>query len=377
MTVWLPRTLAQWLALSIGVAALVACLLLGLWREPQQALLSYLFAFFFFTGLSIGSLALLMIHAITGGAWGDCIRPPLLAAARLLPLMALAVIPVLVGMRLLYDWSAPAALAHDMQAHQQAWYLDPTFFVIRTVVYFVVWIGWLIAFTHSMDDHVRARRIAASGLIVFGVTSLLASVDWAVSLTPHWRSSIFGMMVGTGWLLGACALATTVACWPRNGGERRTPGVLHDLGNMLLMFVLAWSYLAFMQYLTIWIADLPDENAWFIPRTLTSWRYLAWFLIAFNFALPFAALLSRAAKHNHTWLRTIAVMLVIANLADTFWLVMPSFRVGGFALRWTDLCAPVGIGALWWCAWVGQLRVAQRTSISSAAATDGLERSHG
>lgn len=377
MNAWLPRTLAQWLALSIGVAALIACLLLGLWREPKQAMLSYLFAFFFFTGLSIGSLALLMIHAITGGAWGDCIRPPLLAAARMLPLMALAVIPVLVCLHVLYDWSAPATLAHDMQARQQTWYLDPTFFVIRTVVYFVVWIGWLIVLTRNTDDRVRARRIAAPGLIVFGVTSLLASVDWAVSLTPQWHSSIFGMMVGTGWLLGACALATAVAARPRAPAATADPGALHDLGNLLLMFVLAWSYLAFMQYLTIWIADLPDENAWYIPRTLTSWRYLAWFLIAFNFALPFALLLSRAAKRHRAWLRAVAVMLVVANFADAFWLIVPGFRAAGFALHWTDLVAPLGIGALWWCGWLGQLRYARRMSISSAVTEDALEGSHG
>ena len=374
MNIWLPRTLAQWFALLIGIVALVACLLLGLWREPKQALLSYLFAFFFFTGLSIGSLALLMIHAITSGAWGDCIRAPLLAAARLLPLMALAAIPVLVWMRVLYPWTGSAPNA---QAQAQGWYLDDTFFVIRTAVYFVVWIGWLIAFTRNLGDRVRARRIAAPGLIVFGVTSLLASVDWAVSLTPNWHSSIFGMMVGTGWLLGACALAVAAAAWPRDRNATPEPGVLHDLGNLLLMFVLAWSYLAFMQYLTVWIADLPDENAWYIPRTLTSWRYLAWFLVACNFALPFAVLLSRAAKRRRTWLLGVAVMLVVANFTDAFRLILPGFRPGGFALRWTDLCAPVGIGALWWRGWTGHLRQARRMARPSIAAANGLERSHG
>jgi hypothetical protein len=375
MNAWLPRTLAQWLALLLGVAALVACLLLGLWREPKQAMLSYLFAFFFFTGLSLGSLALLMIHALTAGTWGDWIRPPLLAAARLLPLMALAAIPILVEIRVLYAWTAPAT---DAQAQAQSWYLADTFFVIRTVAYFVAWIGWLIAFTRNMDDRVRARRIAAPGLIVFGVGSLLASVDWAVSLTPHWHSSIFGMMVGTGWLLGACALATAVAASPRDREDDAVPpDVLHDLGKLLLMFVLAWSYLAFMQYLTVWIADLPDENAWYIPRTLTSWRYLAWFLVACNFALPFAVLLSRAAKRRRAWLGGVAAMLVAANFADAFWLILPGFRVGGFALRWTDLCAPLGIGALWWCGWIGQLRRARTMPRASSADADGLEHSHG
>ncbi|HLI17465.1 MAG TPA: hypothetical protein VKV22_04240 [Rhodanobacteraceae bacterium] len=376
MNAWLPRTRAQWAALLLGVGALVACLLLGLSRDPKQAMLSYLFAFFFFTGLSAGSLAVLMTHALTGGAWGYCIRPQLLAGARTLPLMAAAAIPVLVCVRLAYVWASPAALAHDAQMRQQGWYLGEAAFIARTVLYFVVWIGWSAAFRRYLNDPVRARRVAAPGLIAFGVTSYFAATDWAMSLTPHWHSSVFGMMVGTGWMLAASALATASVTWSRRSTGEIPPDVLHDLGNLLLMFVLAWSYLAFMQYLTIWIADLPDENAWYIPRTLTSWRYLAWFLIACNFALPFATLLSSAAKRHRAWLRGAAVMLVVAGLADALWLIVPGFRVHGFRLRWTDLCAPVGIGALWWCIYAGQLRAGASLPLPAAAAKR-LEESHG
>src|SRR5690348_15818842 len=142
MNAWLPRTRWQWLAILVGILALVACLLLGLFGDRRQTLLSYLFAFFFFTGLSVGSLALLMVHALTGGAWGWYIRAPLLAAARALPLMAVALIPLLLGLHTLYMWSQPAALAHDHVLRQQTWYLATAFFVIRNVAYFVLWIGW-------------------------------------------------------------------------------------------------------------------------------------------------------------------------------------------------------------------------------------------
>jgi hypothetical protein len=362
----------QWLALVIGLAALAACVLLGLAREPRQAMLSWLYSFFFFTGVSAGSLALLMTHSLTGGAWGHCIRAPLLAAARLLPLLAVAAIPFLVETHVLYPWSAP-----DLRAPAQGWYLAQMSFIVRTVVYFAVWIGCLAAFTRNMDDRVIARRVAAPGLILFALTSYLAATDWAMSLTPHWHSSVFGMMVGTGWMLVACAFATAMAAWRSGESLLATPEVLHDLGNLLLMFVLAWSYLAFMQYLTIWIADLPDENAWYLPRTLTSWRYLAWFLIAFNFALPFAMLLSRAAKRRRAWLRAIALVLVIANLADAFWLIVPGLRPAGFSLRWTDLCAPLGLGGVWWCGYLGQLRHARRGLVASSGAVAGMEHSHG
>ena len=376
MNAWLPRTRWQWLAILVGVLALIACLLLGIFRDPQQTLLSYLFAFFFFTGLAAGSLALLMVHALTGGAWGWYIRAPLLAAARTLPLMAVALIPILVCLPTLYVWAQPAALMHDPVLRQQSWYLATAFFVIRSVAYFVLWIGWSLAFTRNMDDPVRAPRWAASGLVVYALTSLTASVDWAVSLTPHWHSSTFGLMVGTGWILAAMALAVAVASSVHDPRDAAT-SALHDLGGLLMALVLAWSYLAFMQYLTIWIADLPDETAWYIPRTLTSWRYWAWFLIAFHFLIPFVLLLSRGTKRRRIWMRALTAMLVIANLADALWLVVPSFRAHGFALRWTDLCAPLGIGALWWCVYVGQLRAARAAMPANMQDALGMERSHG
>ncbi|HET6905878.1 MAG TPA: hypothetical protein VFH52_02875, partial [Rhodanobacteraceae bacterium] len=104
---------------------------------------------------------------------------------------------------------------------------------------------------------------------------------------------------------------------------------------------------------------------------------LAWFLIAFHFLIPFVLLLSRGAKRRRLWMRNITAMLVIANLADAFWLVVPSFRAHGFALRWTDLCAPLGIGALWWCAYVGQLRVARAAVPARIEDALAMERTDG
>jgi len=373
MSARLPNARVQWIALVVGVAALIACGLLGT-RDAQQTLLSYLFAFFFLTGLGVGSLALLMIHAVTGGAWGYYVRAPLLAAARVLPLMAVAGVPVLVCTRVLYPWAAPQV--YDAQLHPRSWYLTDAFFVLRTIVYFALWLGWLVACQRNLDDPVRLRRIAASGLIIYALTSLLAATDWIVSLTPHWHSSIFGMMVGTGWILIGSALAVLCAC-AREDADAHPPHLLHDLGNLLLAVVLAWAYLAFMQYLTVWIADLPDENAWYMPRTLTSWRYLAWFLIAFHFVIPFVMLLWREAKRRRAWLGTIASMLLIADLADAFWLVVPSFRAQGFHLRWTDLCAALGLGALWLSAYLGQLRMTRLPTTAFAHVHAELEHHHG
>lgn len=359
MSLWGARAPTQWLALAAGAAALLLCAWSGR-SDARQALLSYLFAFLFFTGLSLGSLALLMVHALTGGEWGERLRPQLLAAARTLPLQAALAVPLLLGMRDLYPWAVPGAAAHDAQLAAQRWYLDPPFFVLRTLVCFALWLILGALFERFSAQPARAAalpRLAAAGLIVYALTSLIAATDWVMSLLPHWHSSTFGMLLATGWVLAAAALAVWRAAGSQDEGAVRDRQVLRDLGNLLLVLVLAWSYLAYMQYLTVWIADLPSETSWYVPRTLTSWRALAWFLIAFHFAVPFAILLSRRAKELRAWLATTAALLLAAHLADAFWLVVPADRPLGLTLRLTDLLAPAGMGALWWAAYAGLPRV--------------------
>lgn len=366
---WLAYTRRRQVAVGIGLAALVSCVVLGI-AAPGAALRSYLAAYVFWLGLSLGSLTLLLVHALTGGAWGYAIRPVLLAAARVLPLLALLLLPVLFGVHALYPWAQSELLATNAQMRAQTWYLDVPFFAARAVAYFVLWTGLVIGLGRRLGDPARTTGLAgfaAPGLIVLGLTVTLAAVDWIMSLVPQWHSSVFGLTVATGQILAAGALALLCVIV---GARRFPPRLLHDLGNLLLMLVLAWSYLAFMEYLTVWTGDLPAETVWYIPRTLTSWKWLAWFLVVFHFAIPFTVLLSRRAKRHRVWLGGIAAALLVANLADAFWLVVPSFRSRGFAVAWTDPLAIIGIGCLWSVAFLGQLRVVRRCAVIDA---DALE----
>lgn len=339
---------------AIAVLALLGCLLLGL-QTAQSALLSYLAAYVFFLGPALGSLALLMVHRLAGdGDWGRELRAPLLAASRVLPLLALLLLPVLLGAAWLYPWMQ-AAVPGDLHIAQQRWYLNASFFVLRAVFCFAVWL-WLA--------HVLRRRLcdpqlgpslprfAAMGLIAYLLTVSVAAVDWIMSLVPAWHSSVLGLIVATGQLLAAAALGI----WCRTDG--RSPAIRRrDLGSVLLVLVLAWSYLAFMDYLTAWIADLPTETVWYLPRLHTSWRWLGVWLVVFHLLLPFAVLLSRRAKQSRRWLRGIAGLLLLAQATYALWLVLPSLRPQGFALTWSDVLAWLGIGGLCWALF--DLRLAQ------------------
>ncbi|HMD73811.1 MAG TPA: hypothetical protein VKG05_08140 [Steroidobacteraceae bacterium] len=331
------------IAAIVGIALLVVT-----GRQSGQAWLpSYLFVWLFVLSLSLGSLAWVAVHNMTGGHWGEAVRPFAQAALRLFPLCALLAIPLLIAPAQLLPWMNSKAGAEGAGlAAGQHWYLNTSFFYVRGVVYFVVWLGLARLLR---DDAARRSRqgVAAIGFVLYALTTTFAAVDWTMSLTPPWHSTVFGLLIGTGQALAS--LAGAILC--ANALSLRVDAPLrarfHDLGNLSLVLVLVWTYLALMQFLIMWIEDLPDEIAWMLLRSHTSWSALTWFLVFTHFLLPFVLLLSRGAKRAPSVLAWIGALVLIACLADSFWLVVPNFRPQGFELQWSDLGALLAIGGLW------------------------------
>jgi hypothetical protein len=291
---------------------------------------SYLFGWLVFLGLALGGMANLMLLNLTGGRWGEAVRPAFAACARLVPLAAVLVLPLLFGMRHLYP------------IDERAWF-GATFFVVRAIGYLVVWsaLALLVVRRPSVG-------VSAVGLIVYGFTMSIAAVDWIASLVPTWYSTGFGLVVGVGQMLGAFALAVAyLGLRSPEGGA----GVFHDLGNLLLMYVLSWAYLAFMQFLIIWVGNLPHEIEWYVPRLQTGWVALAILLVVFHFFAPLAILLFRSVKRAPLLLGSVAAALLALHVIDVYWLVAPSVRPHGFSIAWGDPLALAAAAALWWFAW--------------------------
>lgn len=335
-----------WLLAGIAVACLLGCLY---WARSAAAgiLLAYLAAYVFFLGVALGSMALLMIHALTGGPWGELLRAPLRAGMSLLPLLAVLLLPLLVGAHALYPWFADDGTTLPAQR----WYLDAPFFFVRAVVCFAIWLLLMHGLRKRLDAAVDLQRFAAIGLILYVLSVSVAAVDWIMSLVPAWHSSVLGLIVVISQLVAAAALAIRGVTIRDDG----TASQQRDLGNLLLMLVLAWAYLAFMDYLTAWIADLPADTAWYLPRLDSSWRWLGVALCVVGLGLPFAVLLSRRAKAQQWWLRGVASIVLLAQALFACWLVLPSLRPHGFQLGLQDALAWCGIGALCWC-WFEQRR---------------------
>jgi hypothetical protein len=345
-------------ALAAGIAGAVLCAI-GFFVSPFQFYRSYLWSYLLIVGVSVGSLAWLMLQYLTGGAWGVVIRRPCEAAARTLPLVALMFVPIVIGIPNLYPWShAKVVAADEILQHKQA-YLNVPFFLIRAAIYFAGWIllSRLLNRWSAREDregpaavHGKMAALAGPGLIFWGFSVTFMAVDWVLSLDPHWFSTIFGMLFMAGQALSSMAflIALMVLVSRRRPmSEILTPRHLHDLGKFLLALVMVWAYFSFSQFLIIWAGNLPEEIPWYLDRLRGGWQYVALALVIGHFALPFALLLSRDLKRNFKLLAGIAIFVLFMRMVDLYWLVAPDFRQGRFGLSWMDFAAPIGIGGIW------------------------------
>ena len=344
---------------------------LGAILQPDQIMPSWLIGFLFFFGLTMGCFALLMLQHMTGGQWGLVTRRIFEAGSRLMPLSVLLFIPVAVFAPRLFLWARPEAVQADHILQMKAPYLNVTFFVIRAVVYFAVWLfmsmmlnRWStqqdageVAVTEA--DTRRFRAVSAPGLLIYVLLLSLAAVDWIMSLTPHWYSTIFGLITVVTQGLAALAFAVAVLAIlverePMNGVLKARH--FHDLGKLMLAFVMLWAYFSFSQFLIIWAGNLPEEIPYYLDRMRGGWQYVSLGLIVFHFVLPFCLLLSQDLKKRPKVLARVAWFIVAVRLYDMIWLVAPTFNQEGFPISLANVGVPLAFGGLWVFLFAAQLR---------------------
>ena len=350
-----PLAGARRAAFAGGVVMLALLVVLGLY-EPGLFFRSYLVAYLAWLGLPLGCLALTMVYHLTGGQWGTVLRQIWAAALRTLPLLALLFLPLLLGLTELYPWARPDEVARDDALQAQQFYLNVPFFLGRAALYFLTW----LILAHLLDRwssetkpdrQSRLRQLSAPGLLLLGVTVTFAAIDWAMSLEPHWFSSIYGVVFASGQLLAALAFAVLTAALFHGA---LTGAVLRDLGNLLLTFTLLWAYVSFSQLLVIWSGNLPEELPWYVRRLEGGWEWVALGLLLFQFVVPFLLLLSRTVKGNPRSLAAVAGLILGMRFVDLWWTIAPAFPASDW--RGLDLVAMFGLGGIWLGAVLGQLR---------------------
>jgi len=340
----------------------------GAFIDRTQFFHAYLMGFIFWSGITLGSLALLMLQHLTGGAWGLVIRRVLEAATRTLPLLLLLFVPIILGLRQIYSWTSAEEMSQSAALKAKAaHYLNPSFFVTRAAIYFAIWslLAMLLNWFSLEQDHTadaklgrRMRMLSGPGLVLFVLTVTFASIDWVMSLDPTWSSTIFGLIFVASWSLSALGFTILAMAWlsqrePMN--EVVQAAHFHDLGNLTLALVMLWTYFAFSQYLIIWSGNLPEETTWYVARKHGGWGAIALSIVILQFAFPFLTLLSRALKKSPQNLAMLALLILAMRMVDVFWLIEPTFSPGNFHLNWMDIVAPIAIGGLWLATFSWQL----------------------
>lgn len=367
----------------IGLGALVLAVIVGLIGGWANFMHAYLASFLFWFGLSVGCIGLTMLHHLTGGRWGDVIRPLLETGARGIVLMAVLFIPILIPpfMRLIYPWAVenPALLPTRLK-HQYAW-TNPAFFTVRAVLYFIVLavLAFAINRKYRLRDEMAVqdpahnssagfRVLSGPGILILGITVTLATFDWGMSIQPGWFSTIYGLMYLAGQGLSTFAFMTVVVMmvtqlWAKG---RREPapnlietGAWHDLGNLLLAFTMLWGYMSLSQMLIIYSGNLPHETVFYRARSINGWQYVGGLLIGLHFALPFVLLLMRGIKRDPKKLVLLALFILLIRQLDFYYQIHPSYaeglpldasvRVEGALGVHTllNLLTPIAIGGLW------------------------------
>jgi hypothetical protein len=354
-------------ALIVGLALLATCVVAAVLGGKESVLRSYLLAVVFWTGVAIGALAVLALQHVTGGAWGLAIRRLLEAASRTVPLLALLFVPVLFSMHSLYEWTHADVVAKDPVLSQKAAYLNTPFFIVRAAIYFAIWTGTaflLSKWSREQDASgdpaltLKLQRLSAATLLLYVLTVTFMSVDWVMSIEPHWFSTMYGVLFIVRQALAALALAIAIGVLLSDRpplSRVLTPGVLHDLGKLLFAFVMVWSYVTFSQFLIVWMGNLPEEIPWYLKRLQGGWGVFAMALVLFQFGLPFMLLLSRSTKRNPRLLAGVALLVVLMQFIDLSWMLLPAYSPAKFRLHWSDLAAPLGVGLIWLAFFVTQI----------------------
>jgi hypothetical protein len=333
-----------------------ACYVLGYLVDARHAAFVHVVNFLFLTSIGIGALFLVALEYIAGAVWSVPMRRVNEFLAALIPIAALMALPLFFHLHDLYQWVNGEIVAHDTVLKIKEPYLNVNFFTIRFVAIFGLWTMFFLLFTrNSLKQDVNKDQkytrfnisLAAAFMPIFAIGLTFIAIDWAMSLEPHWYSTIYGVYYFSGTVLAGLAAATYIIVKLHEHGyfPQLRRDHFYSLGTLLFVFINFWAYIAFSQFLLIWYANLPEETYWFIARWKNGWEYVSVLLIVVHFAVPYFMLLSQDSKMDLKRLKFISIWVLIAHLLDLYWLIMPSYSASP-VLSWMEISFPLLIVGL-------------------------------
>lgn len=395
-----PADLSRYRTIALGVGGIALIIwAAGTYFNVEQGLRSWLLGFIFWGGITIGGIGITMLQYLTGGAWGVVIRRVVEAASRVLPLVFLMWLPLAIGVNYLYEWTHLPP--DDFTVIHRGAYQTALWWIVRGVAYFALF-GVMVYLLNDWSarqdksaDHEEAakwlgRATAFSGptMVIYVLVISFATVDWVMSLDPHWFSTIWGLLFVVGWALSTFCFAILV--FAMVGGTAPMNRVLgkrhfHDIGKLILALVMVWAYFNFSQLLIIYSGNIPEETTWYLDRMSPGWFWIGIILVLFHFAFPFLFLLRQDWKKNIRMLGAISLFVLVMRLVDMFFLISPNPRIAthgeslplSLSFSWMDIVAPIAIGGIWLWYFFGQLMSRPLVPVMDPFLENAIEHGHG
>lgn len=343
----LPASVGKW---GLILTALGAVLMgLAFVVDSHRAMFGYLWMYMFLLSIGVGSLALVALEYLVGATWSTPFRRVSEFLAAIVPLLGILVIPLFFGMHDLFHWTHAEEVANDPILMEKEPYLNIPFFIVRTGLFFLIWVVFYLLFTRNSrkqdvtkDPELTKQNIklSAAFAILFIVTLSFTAFDWIMSLEPHWFSTMFGVYYFAGTMLVSFAAAAFISVNLNERGyfgEGLTNEHYYSFGTLMFAFNVFWTYIAFSQYMLIWYADIPEETFWFMNRMKGGWVVISIGLVFIHFIVPFLALLPRSSKVKPGLLKFMAMWIIYAHAYDLYWLIMPTYFKDGPVFSWNEL----------------------------------------
>ena len=328
-------TLTNNLLIVAGIG--VGISIIGFFVAPERIWPNLLLASYYFLGLGVAAALFIALLAVTNAGWATAIRRVPEAMLSTLPVGALLILATMFGIHSLYEWSRDSVVAADPLLRSKTGWLNTPFFVGRTILYLTLWLGfstYVLRISHTQDRNgslktiSRIKTASAIFIAVFALSFTLASMDWIMSLEPHWYSTIFGVYNFAGTFLAGLAAITILVILLKRWGPFEhilTAAHLHSLGKLIFAFSTFWMYIWFSQYMLIWYANIPEEVTYFVKREEGSWVIFTVVNVLFNWVIPFIVLLSSWTKKNEGLLLRVCIIILIGHWIDLFWMILPPF----------------------------------------------------
>lgn len=343
----LPPIFGRLGIILLGIGLVLS--ILAYLSDPVRSAFNNVILLEFLTSVGLGALFFVALEHLVGAVWSTPFRRVFEILSSVLLILPIVALPIYFHAHDIFHWTHADVVAADEILQQKSPYLNMAFFTIRIVAYFVLWIlfYWLLSRNSKKQDESKDpkitkmnAKISAIFMPVFAITITFSSIDWMMSLEPHWFSTIFGVYYFSGTVIASLAMGTLLVIWLNEKGLL-IKGIKKDhyysLGALLFAFINFWAYIAFSQYLLIWYANLPEETFWFLQRWEGSWLYFSVFFIIVHFAIPYFAMLSQPSKMDAKRLKFMALWLAITHILDLYWLVIPTLSPEGFVFGWIEI----------------------------------------